>query len=279
MATTPELNEEAARLERTLRGGGVPVALETMDDGAPAVLRALTQGRVRAALLRGRACIDLPDDLRMAAVLPREEPRDVLLPARDAPLTLPTLPHGARVGVRGVRRRGFLLAHRSDAEAVAPENGGGPGHALGSGSVDAVILGAAEARRLGLASRATEILDAKAWVPGPAQGLLVLLTRADDASAEKRCSDMEHGASRTAFRAEVAVLDVRGGAFDLPLGALAVPHGPWIRMWGMLASPDGTRVVRGDITGRTDDPEGAGRALTELLLARGAASLLSGDRA
>jgi hydroxymethylbilane synthase len=221
--------------------------------------------------------LEVPDDARIVAVLARAEPRDVLIPSRKGALALETLPAGARVGVADGRRRGFLRAYRPDVQAVRPWNGEGPAGALRSGSVDAVILGNAEARRLALRKRASEILDPKAWVPGPAQGTVLLVARAGDAEAERMCAPAGDTVARAAYAAEAAALAAQGVSVDAPIGVMALPHGKWIRVWGMVASDDGRRVVRGDVTGNADDPEAAGRSLAELLLARGVASVLRGS--
>ncbi len=137
-----------------------------------------------------------------------------------------------------------------------------------------MILGNAEARRLALRRRASEVLDPKAWVPGAGQGTLLLVARADDRDAAAACAPVDDAMARAAWIAEAAVVSAQGVPEDAPIGVMALPHGRWIRVWGMAASEDGTRVVRGDVTGNADDPGSAGRALAELLLARGVAAVL-----
>jgi hydroxymethylbilane synthase len=277
-AAFPELASEGRRLVEALHGHGVAATHQPWGAKANAssVLHRLRDEEVDAALVRAEGMLDIPDDLRLAAVLPREEPRDILIPAREGAATLHALASGSRVGVGGGRRRGFLKAYRQDVQAVAPGNGGGPAVALQSGAVDAVILGMAEARRLSLASRATEIMDPKAWVPGAGQGTVLLLARGDDTRVHRLCADVDHPTTRAAYRAESTTIAAQGAAPDAPIGVMALPHGRWIRVWGMAASEDGSRVVRGDVTGTSDDPEGAGRALAELMVARGVATILRG---
>lgn len=258
----------------SLRRRGVTVLPVAGVDSSLAALRA---GDVDLLLARGFGFAP-DDDVATLAVLVREEPRDVLIPANGTSATLATLPAGSRVGAGGLRRRSFLRAHRSDLVPVPPGNGGGPAHAIRSGSVDALVLGAAEARRLSLGHLASEALDPKAWVPSAGQGSLVLLGRRDGGLPEGVFA-MDHAPSRAALAAEVAcVAELPGGA-DGPVGVLAVAHGQWIRIWGMVASADGRHVVRGDITGSMDNPEAAGAALAEVLLARGAGALIArGDQ-
>lgn len=282
LTTTPDLAPEARRIEGVLRAYGTVVSVVGLDashGAAPdgGAVAALRSGRARAAVVRASAMLHLPDDLRVVAVLGREEPRDVVVPAGGAAFTLQTLPAGARVGVADARRRGFLRASRPDVEALHPGdlgNGEGPAAALHAGGVAAVILGSTEARRLALRARASEILDPKAWVPGPGQGTVLVVADHDDTEAKEAFRPADEGNARSAWLAESSVLAAQGLAADAPIGVMALPHGKWIRVWGMVASDDGTRVVRGDVTGGADDPEAAGRTLAELLVARGAALVL-----
>ena len=271
-AAAPELTADAPRVVEALRGRGVAV-LPVRAQGS--ALETLRDGSVNLLLVSGEAYEEFAkaEDVSAVAVLRREEPRDVFIPAGGRPSTLAVLSRGGRVSVAGARRRGFLLAHRRDLAPVSPRNGGGPAEALRSGTVDALVLGASEARRMSLAHLASEALDSKAWVPSAGQGSLVLLALAGTPLPEGM-DGMDHAASRVALAAERACLSALGGGSDSPLGVLAVPHGRWIRIWGMIASADGTSVVRGDLTGDWEDPRHVGEGLAELLLARGAGSLM-----
>ena len=274
-AAAPDLAADAPRVVEALRRHGVAVLpLQTQPDASPP--EALRDGSLDLLLARGDGEDRLAEatELEAVAVLRREEPRDVFIPAPDHPSTLTLLPRGSRVGTSGARRRGFLLAHRADLTPVGPWNGSGPAEALRSGRLDALVLGASEARRMSLGHLASEALDAKSWVPAAGQGSLVLFGRRDAAMPEGLAA-LDHGASRAALATERACLSALGGGSDAPLGVLAVPHGKWIRVWGMIASADGRHVVRGDLTGAWDSPEGVGEALAELLLARGAGPLMS----
>lgn len=239
-----------------------------------APLAALHAGAVDLVLVCGDIDFHGDESVDVVAVLRRDEPRDVLIPAREGPVGLATLERSSRVGAAGARRRSFLLAHRPDLTLVAPGNGQGPAEALRSGAVDALVLGAAEARRLSLSHLATEAFDPREWVPGVGQGSLVLLGR-HDLSVPEGVASLDHTESRLALLAERACLEALGCKKTAPLGVLAAPHGQWIRIWGMVASPDGRRVVRGDLTGEWGEPEAVGARLAEILLARGAADLLA----
>lgn len=276
LAVRPETHAAALPLLAVMARQGFTVELSVVHgDGDP--LADMEQGGARLALLPVDALASPPAGIRWAAVPKRAEPRDVFVPAGGASATLWDLPAGSRVGVGGARRWSFLQAHRPDLDPVALVNGGGPDTALASGTVDAVVLGAGEARRILPDWRATEIMDHREWVPGACQGALVLLARADDEGACLAAVCVEEPSSRAALVAERSVVDGLGARPDAPLGVLALAHGRRIRLWGMVASADGRGVVRGDLTGPTDDPRRTGRSLADMLLARGAGELLKGS--
>jgi hydroxymethylbilane synthase len=275
LTVSSELQDDALPILEAMRAAGFqveqarPAGAESEDPVAEVVA-----GRARLALVPADAPHPLPSGLTWAAVPKRADPRDVLVPTGGDSATLVSLAPGTRVGVAGARRWSFLRAHRPDVEAVALLNGGGPGAALSSSTVDAAIVGAAEVRRALSGWRATEILDPKAWIPGACQGAAVLVSRDEDEDARLAASSVEHTDSRTTLLAEASVLDALGVPCTAPMGVAALPHGKWIRMWAMLASNDGRKVVRGDLTGMKDSPEVAGRALADLLRARGGDGLL-----
>ena len=96
------------------------------------------------------------------------------------------------------------------------------------------------------------------------------MTRADDGATRARVEALNDPPTRAAVGAERALLARLGGGCQLPLGALAMPFKDRLRLWGLVASPDGRRAVRGDLTGASGDPEELGRRLAELLRRRGA---------
>lgn len=268
IAATSELGQKAREVSEALLDRGVPadVVPSPADEGAATA--ELLAGGADCALVGADTLRRLPAGLAIAAVLEREDPRDVLVPAHDRPLTLATLEPGARIGVRGVRRHGLLLAHRMDVLPVLQPDGAGAAELLGSRDLDAIVVSCAEARRSALFRRVSEFLDTQGWVPAPGQGVTLLLCRSDDARALESCAPLDDEPSHAAFLAESAAA-VPHDAAARALGVLATAHGRWIRVWGTAVSPDGRRMVRGDVTGRAEAPEDTGRALSKLLVARG----------
>jgi hydroxymethylbilane synthase len=269
----PELRAEALPLLAAMEGNGVAIDLSVGDAGGDPITQ-VERGGARLALVSVEAPGPLPTGVRWAAVPRRTEPRDILVPLGGTSATLRNLAEGTRVGVAGARRWSFLRAHRPDVEPVALVNGGGPGAALASGSVDVAILGAMEARRSMPGWHATEILDLREWVPGACQGAVALVAREDDVEARRAAACVEDPNARAALVAERSVVDALGARPNAPLGVLALAHGRMIRLWGMVASADGRSLVRSELAGSVNEPGRAGRALADLLLARGAGELL-----
>jgi hydroxymethylbilane synthase len=255
----PEVKEEEgpseeALLER-LADGAVDAALVASRPGSPAT---------RAAEVPG---------LAVGAVPLRPEPRDVLVATEAA--TLATLPDGARVALAGQRRRALLAAHRPELEAVdLPARGAEAVEAfLRGGGADAAVLAAHVAREAGLSHAATEVLQPKAWLPGAGQGASVLLVRAGDHGTREALAPLHHAPTGAALEAEAAVGRALGLGADAPLGALALPYGRWLRLWTLLLSRDGRRVVRADRSGSDLRPAELGREVAAVLLDRGAGLL------
>jgi len=275
IVSVPDFREEAVGVCDALRSARVRAERKEDVTGLEDALGAVRGGGASLALVGADELGSLaPEGLTLAAVLPRGEPRDVLLSGDPTHATLASLPTGSRVGTSGARRAAFLRAHRPDVVAARGWNGGGPAEALDSGAFDALILAATDSRRWGVSHRATEALDAKAWVPAPGQGTPVLLCASGNTAAVECASMVDQPGARAALEAERVVRATLAPEGDWPLGVLALPFSRWIRVWGMAAASDGSAVVRGDVTGALEEPSEAGRALAELLRARGAAALI-----
>ena len=223
---------------------------------------------------------DLPTALReglsIAATPARVDPRDVLVGPEGTSTTLASLKEGAVVGTSSLRRVALLNAFRRD---VTPRTIRGNVDTrlrkLDDGQFDAIILAGAGLIRLGLAGRVSEWLERTAWLPAPGQGALAIVTRTEDAETRQLVAALNDPDSFAAVTAERTFLEALGGGCQVPIGALGVPYDESQRMWGLVASPDGRRVVRGDLTGSLTDPQTLGHKLADLLRERGAAAILA----
>jgi hydroxymethylbilane synthase len=224
---------------------------------------------------------DLPtapcDGLAIAAVPPREDPRDALV-ARDG-LTLGELPPGARIGTGSPRRAAQLRALGLGLEIVPVR--GNVDTRLGKvsgGDLDAVVLALAGLRRLGRQDEATEVLDPIQVLPAPAQGALAVECRSGDEQTVGVLAPLDHGDSRAAVTAERALLAALEAGCSAPVGALAVvaedDDGPEVFLRGSVTAIDGSDAVRLSATGPTTDARDVGRRLAAELLAEGADTMM-----
>jgi hydroxymethylbilane synthase len=243
--------------------------------------RALLDGSIDFAV---HSLKDLPTELDsrliIAAIPEREDPRDVLVGPEGRVTTLAALPPGATAGTSSLRRTALARAFRKD---LRVENVRGNLDTrirkVDEGRYDALILAAAGIRRLGLSARIGEFLDGTSWLPAPGQGALAVVTRSEDGPMREILRPLHHRAADVAVRAERALLSHLEGGCQLPVGALGQSYDGGIRLWGMVASPDGRKAVRVDRTGSLDAPEALGIEVAEILLERGAGSILDRVRA
>jgi hydroxymethylbilane synthase len=138
--------------------------------------------------------------------------------------------------------------------------------------VDAAVMASWEARRAGHAARIAEVLDVRSWLPAPGQGIVALLARHPLAEV----TALDHLPTRTALRAELALVDALDFGPDVAYGAVAQPSGRLLRLWAAVLSADGRRLVRSDVTGPLDEPEVLGVAVARQLMRRGAGFVLEG---
>jgi hydroxymethylbilane synthase len=236
---------------------------------------ALQRGEIDLAV---HSLKDLPTQLSeglvIAAVPERADPRDVLI-SRDG-LTLKALPQGARMGTGSPRRIAQLLALRSDLEIV-PIRGNVDTRLrkLEAGEVDALVLAAAGLERLGRADHIVEVLSPEVMLPAVGQGALALEVRADDEFALELLQPFDHPETRAAVTAERAFLGALGGGCRVPIAAYGRIESKQLVLDGLVASPDGRKVLKDRLSGSPDEAEMLGRELAERLLAAGAAELLA----
>jgi hydroxymethylbilane synthase len=221
---------------------------------------------------------DLPQGLTIAAVLERADARDALLTASTGGLG--DLPRGARVGTSSLRRQAQLLAARPDLRIETLRgNVDTRLRRLDAGDMDAIVLACAGLIRLGLESRITARLDPKICLPAVAQGVIGIECRGADSRTLGRVTVLNHPDTRIAMDAERAFAHRLGGSCQSPIAAYARLEGQRLRLDGLVAEPDGSRLLRDTVSGAIDDPAALGALLAERILAAGAAPLLERLRA
>ena len=216
---------------------------------------------------------DLPDGFVIAAVLPRADPRDALLTATAE--RIEDLPRAARVGTSSLRRQAQLLSTRPDLRIEALRgNVDTRLRRLDDGELDAIILACAGLIRLGWESRITARLDTRFCMPAVSQGIIGIECRSDDSCTRTLLSALNDSATRAAMDAERAFAGRLGGSCQSPIAAYATLDGNRLTLDGLVAEPDGSRLLRGSITGGADEPRSLGEELADRVLAAGAATLL-----
>lgn len=242
---------------------------------------ALLNGEVDLAV---HSLKDVPTEIApglcIVAIPAREDPRDALVGPQGPRITLASLPAGSRVGTSSLRRRALAHAWRRDLQVVeARGNVDTRLRRVEAGDYDAIILAAAGLRRLGHAARIGEYLETPSWLPAPGQGAIAVLARDDDGPLARLGALLDDPGAHAAVAAERALLHELEAGCQVPVGALSLPYPGGLRIWGLIASPDGRRVVRGDRTGVPANAASLGIELARLLLARGGDSVLEEVRA
>jgi hydroxymethylbilane synthase len=221
---------------------------------------------------------DLPAGLTIAAVLERADARDALLTLSAG--RLEDLPRGARVGTSSLRRQAQLLAVRPDLKIEGLRgNVDTRVRRLDGGDMDAILLACAGLIRLGLESRITARLDPKMFLPAVAQGVIGIECRAADSRTLGLVTVLESPDTRIVMEAERAFAHRLGGSCQSPIAAYARLEGGSLLLDGLVAEPDGSRLVRDTASGSIDDPAALGRLLAERILDAGAGPLLERLRA
>lgn len=257
------------------------------NERAPANERATMIKVLEAAIAEGRADLavhalkNLPVDLArgftIAGITARDDPRDAFVSRRFA--SLDDMPGGAVVGTSSLRRHAQLRerhpalvvkALRGDIEARL--------RALDAGRCDALVVAAASLKRAGHASRIGAILEPDESLPAPGQGALAIECRSDRPDLVAALAPLTDRATLLATAAERAFSRGLGAAQTAPLAAYATWEEGALWLRGLVASADGTAVLRGERDAAVDDVQGAealGLALADELLARGASRLLA----
>jgi hydroxymethylbilane synthase len=216
---------------------------------------------------------EMPPGFMIAAFLARADPRDALLCRRGS--TLADLPAGAKLGTSSLRRRAQILAARPDLR-IEPLRGNVDTRLarLESGPLDAIVLACAGLDRLGHESRITTRLAAEAMLPAVGQGAIGIECRNEDARTRALVAALDDNATHTALAAERAFARTLGGSCQSPIAALARIAEDRLTLQGLVAEPDGSRLLRDSLSGDCARPEALGEELARRLLESGARELL-----
>lgn len=240
--------------------------------------RALHEQRIDCAV---HSLKDLPTEppagLVISAILPRENPADVLI-SRDG-YTLGTLPRGARIGTSSTRRAAQLLHLRPDLKMLDLRGNVNTRirKALDpTGDYDAIILAYAGVERLGLAEVVSEILDIETLLPAPGQGAIAAQTR-DDPALRDAFARIHDTPAALAVTAERAFLAGMGGGCSVPVAAYGRLNDGSLTLHGRVSALDGAQQIDVEMTQPVREMRHAlrlGNALAKIALEEGAQRIL-----
>jgi hydroxymethylbilane synthase len=246
--------------DRTLiEAGGKGLFTKELDE-------ALREGRIDFAVHSLKDLpTTLPDDITLACVPEREDPRDAFVSLKA--VTLNDLPAGAVVGSASLRRQAQTLFARRDLRMrVMRGNVDTRLKKLEAGEADATFLALAGLKRLGLAHRASSLVDPAVTPPAACQGALALTTRTEDARTRDMLRPLQNEVARLEIEMERAFLAALDGSCRTPIAALARANGGQLSFVGEALTADGARRWRREAQidfGR--DRIGGARALGETL--------------
>lgn len=224
---------------------------------------------------------DLPEELHIASITKREDPRDALL-AGPKIKSFEDLPQGARIGTTSLRRICQILSKRPDLKIIQLRgNVDTRIRKLDEGEFDAIILAAAGVKRLGKAERITQILPQDLSLSAVGQGAVGIECRKGDEFTNSLVKALDHAETSVCVRAERALLRKLEGGCQVPIAAHArliikkAKSSPYLFIEGLVGSVSGDRIIRESIEGPSEEAESLGTALAEDLLLKGAGKILA----
>ena len=239
-------------LRGSLLGGDIDLAVHSLKDLPTAALPGIT----------------------LAAVPPRDDPRDALI-GRDG-AKLADLPPGAAIGTGSPRRAAQLLLLRPDVRPVPIRGNAGTRLAkVTAGQVDAVVLAYSGLARIGELDRVSQVFEPDEMLPAPGQGALAVECRTDDTDLAGLLALVDDPGSRAAVTAERTVLAELQAGCSAPLGAYAAGTGV-LHLTAVVVAEDGGLAVRASQSGPPSRAEELGRDVAAELLRLGAGTIVAG---
>ena len=218
---------------------------------------------------------ELPDELCLGAILKRDDPRDTFISTHFK--NLAALPQNAVVGTCSVRRTAQILAIRPDIEIKLLRGNVDTRLAkLKQGDYDAIILAAAGLHRLGLQHEVTEYFTFDVMLPSVGQGAIGIELRENDSATQQLIQALNDDITSACVFAERSFVQHLHGDCHSPIGTLATIQNDQLHLKGLVAKPDGSHIIRDEITGDVADSILLGKQLAQKLIARGAEDILKG---
>lgn len=216
----------------------------------------------------------LPEGLCLTAITTRANVGDAFVSNKYASFS--ELPQGAVLGTSSLRRKAQLLAVRPDLKIVDLRgNVDTRLRKLDEGQMDAIILAAAGLERLGHADRIREIIPTTVCLPAVGQGALAIECRSDNKEVRDMLAFLNDLPTKQATDAERAFLGLIEGGCQVPIGVYAEVENDNVKIEAVIASLDGSKVLRNNITGPAVNAADLGRKLGQQMLAEGGEQILA----
>ena len=236
---------------------------------------ALLDGRIDVAVhsMKDMPTVQ-PDGLAIAAFLPREDARDVLIAGTVRRIA--DLAQGAVVGTSALRRSAQLLHLRPDLKVVSIRgNVETRLRKLEAGAVEATLLALAGLKRLGMDHVGTPIPENE-MLPAVGQGAVCIECRERNALVRRWLAAIDHAETATCVRAEHALLAVLDGSCRTPIAGHAVLTADGaLHLRALIARPDGSELLATERRGPAGDAEAMGQDAGHELRRRGGAGFFS----
>ena len=236
------------------------------------------------AMLEGRADIavhsmkdvpmEFPEGLELGVICEREDPTDALV--SNGYKTLQKLPAGAVLGTSSLRRHCQLKALRPDLNIKDLRGNVNTRLAkLDNDEYDAIILASAGLKRLGMADRIATSLESTTCLPAVGQGAVGVEVRSGDTQTLQLLACLHHVETAERVTAERAMNNRLNGGCQVPIAGFAERQNGKLWLRGLVGSPDGESMLRGEATALPEDATQLGQEVADQLLAQGAGEILA----
>lgn len=217
---------------------------------------------------------EIPEELTFAAILHREDVRDVLVSRGNVKLEL--MPRGAKIGTGSLRRGAQIQAMLPDV-MIVPLRGNIDTRLkkIDTENLTGIILAAAGMKRLGYVEKIAQYLPIELMLPAVGQGALGLQIRKRDTDLARVLAKLNHATTAAEITAERSFLRALGGGCRLPIAAFGKLEGQQLSLEGLVASPNGQSAVRDKVRGAVTEAEELGKKLADMIMEKGGKKLLN----
>jgi len=217
--------------------------------------------------------VEFPEGLELALIMEREDPRDAFVSNHFD--SLATMPAGKLVGTSSLRRQTQIRERYPHLEIDwLRGNVNTRLRKLDAGEYDAIILASAGLIRLGFEQRIKRALEPEECLPAIGQGAVGIEVRSDDIAVKQLLAPLAHADTARLITAERAMNKTLNGGCQVPIAGYAIFRDGQIYMRGLVGEPDGSRILRAEISGNVEHAASLGNRLAEDLLSQGAEDIL-----